>query len=129
VFLISVEGAFDAAHHLPGYDGKCANVHGHRWRVSVMYRWFGPTPASGISVDLSRAKHQLKTTLKSFDHQDLNTLLDFPSAELLAKVIFQELAEDEMYKSEMLYSVAIEESPGCIVTYVPEDTNTNGLPN
>lgn len=27
-----VRFTFAAAHHLPGYDGPCANVHGHTWR-------------------------------------------------------------------------------------------------
>ena len=32
---LKTEGYFDAAHHLVGYKGKCANVHGHRWKVVV----------------------------------------------------------------------------------------------
>lgn len=32
--LIS-EHSFDAAHFLKGYEGKCSNIHGHRWRVVV----------------------------------------------------------------------------------------------
>ncbi len=27
---------FDAAHQLPNYSGKCANLHGHRWEVEVV---------------------------------------------------------------------------------------------
>lgn len=26
---------FDSAHFLSGYQGKCANIHGHRWHVEV----------------------------------------------------------------------------------------------
>ena len=26
---------FDAAHRLVGYDGKCLNLHGHRWFVNI----------------------------------------------------------------------------------------------
>ena len=27
--------AFDSAHFLAGYNGKCANIHGHRWVIRV----------------------------------------------------------------------------------------------
>ena len=27
---------FDAAHSLPGYQGKCAHLHGHTYQVEVV---------------------------------------------------------------------------------------------
>lgn len=33
MFYIKSEDSFDAAHFLKDYEGKCRNVHGHRWRV------------------------------------------------------------------------------------------------
>ena len=35
MYTLKTEGSFDAAHFLKGYDGKCSNLHGHRWRVVV----------------------------------------------------------------------------------------------
>ena len=35
MYLLQTEVFFDAAHFLPGYDGKCKNLHGHRWRVVI----------------------------------------------------------------------------------------------
>ncbi len=29
------EVSFDASHRLLHYEGKCRNLHGHRWRVEV----------------------------------------------------------------------------------------------
>ena len=26
---------FEACHHLPNYNGKCANVHGHSYKLEV----------------------------------------------------------------------------------------------
>ena len=42
---------FDASHRLLHYEGKCRNLHGHRWRVEV---WLAGTvgPGTGILVDL-----------------------------------------------------------------------------
>ena len=33
MYLLETEAAFDAAHFLSNYNGKCKNIHGHRWRV------------------------------------------------------------------------------------------------
>ena len=35
MFILKAESEFDSAHFLSGYEGKCANIHGHRWRVIV----------------------------------------------------------------------------------------------
>ncbi|MBR0409560.1 MAG: 6-carboxytetrahydropterin synthase [Eubacterium sp.] len=33
MYILETENSFDAAHFLSGYEGKCRNLHGHRWRV------------------------------------------------------------------------------------------------
>ena len=33
MFKIRSEVQFDMAHYLSGYKGKCANIHGHRYRL------------------------------------------------------------------------------------------------
>ena len=39
MFGLKTEGAFDSAHFLTDYYGKCENLHGHRWRVEqIQYR-------------------------------------------------------------------------------------------
>ena len=38
MYEISVEAEFDAAHALRGYQGKCENLHGHRFKVAVTIR-------------------------------------------------------------------------------------------
>ena len=35
MFALQTEAAFDSAHFLTDYYGKCENLHGHRWRVEV----------------------------------------------------------------------------------------------
>lgn len=34
-YCLQTEAAFDSAHFLTDYYGKCENLHGHRWRVVV----------------------------------------------------------------------------------------------
>lgn len=35
MFPIKSEIEFDAAHYLSAYEGKCHNIHGHRYRLIV----------------------------------------------------------------------------------------------
>ena len=35
MYCLQAEAAFDSAHFLTDYYGKCENLHGHRWRVVV----------------------------------------------------------------------------------------------
>ena len=35
MYKITSQAHFDAAHFLFGYNGKCRNIHGHRWVVSA----------------------------------------------------------------------------------------------
>jgi len=55
---------FDASHRLLHYEGKCNNLHGHRWRVEV---WLAgePDPETGILVDFNIVRE----VIERFDHQ------------------------------------------------------------
>ncbi|NTU99814.1 MAG: 6-carboxytetrahydropterin synthase [Methanoregulaceae archaeon] len=55
---------FDASHRLLHYQGKCANLHGHRWLVEV---WIEGTVDSitGILVDYNK----IREVVDRFDHQ------------------------------------------------------------
>src|SRR5512136_2808111 len=54
----------DASHRLLHYEGKCRNLHGHRWRVEV---WLAgePDAGTGILVDFN----VIKEVIERFDHQ------------------------------------------------------------
>ena len=36
MYQLTIEHSFDSAHFLAGYQGKCGNIHGHRWRVLLV---------------------------------------------------------------------------------------------
>lgn len=57
---------FDASHRLMHYHGKCAHLHGHRWRVEV---WMEGRvdDATGILVDYNT----IKSIIERFDHQTI----------------------------------------------------------
>ena len=109
---------FDAAHHLPNYVGKCANLHGHRWEVEVVVEGI-PAKTSGMIVDFKILKEAIDKILP--DHRLLNEVLINPTAELLARGIFNELLLPCEKLPVRLISVTIWETPDCGARYSVED--------
>ena len=38
MYTLKVEGAFEAAHRVAGYPGKCDRLHGHNWVVEAVVK-------------------------------------------------------------------------------------------
>jgi 6-pyruvoyltetrahydropterin/6-carboxytetrahydropterin synthase len=58
------EVSFDASHRLLHYQGKCHNLHGHRWKVEI--RITGSVDEqTNILVDYN----EIKKVVNRFDHQ------------------------------------------------------------
>ncbi|HUI39669.1 MAG TPA: 6-carboxytetrahydropterin synthase QueD [Methanothrix sp.] len=83
---------FDAAHSLPGYEGKCANLHGHTYMVEMVIE--GPVGEDGFVIDFYRLKKILKAALQDLDHHCLNDLMANPTAEKIAEWISKHLERD-----------------------------------
>lgn len=67
MFTVQTEQSFDAAHFLADYQGKCRNIHGHRWRVIIMVNK-EDLEKDGMVVDFSKLKEDLKREVDYFDH-------------------------------------------------------------
>ena len=86
---------FAAAHVLRGYDGACARIHGHNWRVEVrvLAQALG---GSGMAIDFRELTAMVEQVTAVLDHQLLNDVPPFtevnPTAENVAAYIFQTLA-------------------------------------
>lgn len=121
MYEIQVGAAFEAAHFIDGYAGKCARLHGHNWTVEAVVRG-EELDALGMLVDFKILKTELKKILDDFDHRYLNELETFarenPTAENLARKIFERLAASEIFNgTTKLYAVKVHESPNSCVTY------------
>lgn len=71
MYTLKTDASFDSAHFLSGYEGKCANIHGHRWTVEVevgneTLDTEGNT--RGMVVDFSTLKADLKALTDYLDH-------------------------------------------------------------
>ncbi len=71
MFTLTAEKSFDSAHFLAGYEGKCSNLHGHRWRVLAEVqseRLQESGQERGMVMDFGALKKSLKSMTDELDH-------------------------------------------------------------
>jgi len=123
MYQISVEQHFDAAHFLRGYQGKCEELHGHRFKV-VARLTASKVDDIGLAYDFTILKGHLADILSRFDHTCLNDVLPFdkinPSSENIASTIYGELQPKIAEAPVSLSCVEVWESPESWVTYSPD---------
>jgi 6-pyruvoyltetrahydropterin/6-carboxytetrahydropterin synthase len=124
MYEIAVEADFDAAHYLRGYEGKCENVHGHRFRVMARVGAKG-TDVVGMGYDFTKLRQQLGQVVGRLDHVCLNDMPPFdkinPSSENIASTIFGELQAMLGGQGVSLHSIQVWESPHSSVVYWPDE--------
>lgn len=122
MYTLKVDGAFEAAHRIAGYPGKCDRLHGHNWRVEATIAGT-ELDELGMLVDFKLVKKALKDVLEELDHRYLNELKPFsegvnPTAENLSRIIFERLAGAGIFTGDTrLVSICVWESPNSSVTY------------
>lgn len=80
---VEKEYKFEAAHILPRHKGKCSNLHGHSWRVSLEIH--GPVnKETGFVVDFGDIDDYIMPVINRFDHKLLNCFVRYPSSENIA---------------------------------------------
>ena len=71
MYSLKTSHCFDAAHFLYGYDGKCRNIHGHRWEVVLEVcteHLSEDAQTRGMYVDFGDLKNDLKEKVDYLDH-------------------------------------------------------------
>jgi len=71
MYILKAEHSFDSAHFLTNYQGKCANIHGHRWRVIIEVQseeLVDSGQLDGMVVDFGDLKKDVKEIVDYFDH-------------------------------------------------------------
>lgn len=122
MYQVTVKQHFDAAHSLRGYQGKCENLHGHRFEVVVTLRT-DKLNEIGLAYDFRELKRHLRDVLERWDHTCLNDNSPFdvlnPSSENIAATLYRELQARFLPMPVSLLSVQVWESPDSGVTYFP----------
>lgn len=103
---VCMEFYFDAAHNLPNYKGKCERLHGHTYKLEVVIE--DKVKDDGVVLDFGIMKDIVKEeVLDRLDHQDLNKIVDYPTAENIVEWIYKGL------KHKLpLYSIRLWEGKG-----------------
>lgn len=71
MYYVKTSASFDSAHFLHGYEGKCANIHGHHWVIEVKVlgeRLQCDGGKSGMLIDFSDMKRMVRELADSVDH-------------------------------------------------------------
>ena len=67
---VTKEVTFDSAHMLSNYQGKCANLHGHTYKLQVSIE--APLQSKGneecMVMDFNNLKNAIEAVTRDFDH-------------------------------------------------------------
>lgn len=136
---------FEVAHALMGYEGACANIHGHSYKLEVVVT-SGILDGQGMIADFGAIKEMVNAVLDSdYDHQLLLNEKDHrfdgvgnnvnihytsgnPTCENMVTDIAEAILEQIKYfkqlgrvqKSLRLYSVKLWETATCYAEYIVE---------
>lgn len=137
MYILETEQAFDSAHFLSGYEGKCRNLHGHRWRIVARIaaeELSRERQTRDMVIDFGDFKDALKALTEELDHcliietgsprpktmealkeEDFRIVeLPFrPTAEQLSRYFYMRLKQ----YSFPVYSVSVYETPNNCATY------------
>ena len=71
MYGLQTEAAFDSAHFLTDYYGKCENLHGHRWKVEVevsQEELQKEGTMRDMVLDFGEFKRIVRSTIDELDH-------------------------------------------------------------
>lgn len=122
MYEVTIIKSFSAAHLLADIGGKCEELHGHNFKVETTVA-ADKLDSNGLLIDFRFLKKILMEILEDIDHKHLNSLTDFagmnPSAENIAKYIFEKMDSKIKTSGVKMVRVKIWESENAAVTYRP----------
>lgn len=143
---ITKEIEIDCAHRVYAHQGKCKNLHGHRYKIQVAVD--GEVPDSGMVIDFGDLKEiMLEVIDKKLDHSgifstqdpDLDLLQaiekrqierggkpfiwlrETPTAENIAKYLYGELKGPLIARDIEIQAIQVHETPSSTAFYQIED--------
>lgn len=117
MFITTVKRNFEAAHTNGPPEGRCAVMHGHSWQVTVdVFMPDSSLDEWGWTMDFSK----LKKIIDNYDHKTLNDFFARPSAENIARKIWEDVYDAAAGRADRV-SVVIKEGHGNTLTYTGPD--------
>ena len=118
-YLIEVKVDFSAAHLVRGHQGKCAQLHGHNWKVHVVVECVTLNEI-GMGIDFVDLKRIVYEVIDPLDHRFLNEIEPFtvtnPTAEEVARFIYESVKK-KLPSLVSMKEVSLFETDNCKVTY------------
>ncbi|HAM69390.1 MAG TPA: 6-carboxytetrahydropterin synthase QueD [Ruminococcus sp.] len=71
MYILKTSAAFDSAHFLAGYNGKCANLHGHHWVIEAEAAADSLQESGekrGMVIDFGDLKKAVRQLADAYDH-------------------------------------------------------------
>jgi 6-pyruvoyltetrahydropterin/6-carboxytetrahydropterin synthase len=119
MFTISIKTSFSAAHSIKGYEGNCAELHGHNYTVEVNVK-AERVNSMGMCVDFRKLRETAEKVIGTLDHTNLNAIPFFkeknPTAENIAHFIYKKV-QQELKGDYTLDSITVWETERYAVTY------------
>ena len=120
MYEVKIITKFSAAHQLRFYDGKYENLHGHNWGATVIAE-AETLDEIGVGIDFVVLKKKVDAILSKLDYHNINEVPPFdklnPSAENIAKWLFDELNVDIKTETTRVKRVEIREMDECGAAY------------
>jgi 6-pyruvoyltetrahydropterin/6-carboxytetrahydropterin synthase len=125
-WTLHTEFTFDAAHFIEGYDGKCARMHGHTYKVHISAKSHKLNPSKYLETpdmvcDFNELKWSGSDGQKGgLDHTVLNESIPVATtAERIAEYIHKETKS--RIPEEIDLTVTVWETPTSWVEYTDKD--------
>jgi 6-pyruvoyltetrahydropterin/6-carboxytetrahydropterin synthase len=118
---IMIQMSFSSAHWLRNYVGKCADLHGHNYRVEVYVRGQKLDKADMLA-DFADIKASTRRIVDYLDHKNINDLPPFDkemnsTAERLAEYFLGEVGRDVNNDRVQVYKVRVWETDTCCASF------------
>jgi 6-pyruvoyltetrahydropterin/6-carboxytetrahydropterin synthase len=117
---VMIQMSFSSAHYLRDYVGKCANLHGHNYKVEVHARG-RKLDQVGMLIDFTDLKAATKQVVDYLDHRNINDLPPFDreinsTAEEIAAYFLREVGAQLNNDRIQVYKVRLWETDNCVVS-------------
>lgn len=120
MYELVIESKFAAAHQLRNYKGRCENLHGHNWRVTV-HVTAEKLNEIGLAMDFADLKRITREQLDQLEHVYLNEVFPFteinPSSENIARWLYNNLSKKINDDNIMLSMITVWESDTASASY------------
>ena len=117
---VMIQMSFSSAHYLRDYVGKCANLHGHNYKVEVHVRGT-KLDRIGMLIDFADLKAATRKVVDYLDHRNINELPPFDkeinsTAEEIAAYFLREVGAQLNNDCLQVYKVRVWETENCVAS-------------